>query len=246
MMKNTGYILALCLTASGHVLAHDVWITGKQAENNVIAEIGYGHNFPSKGTIPDRRDFFENPRLYNGKETITLKPASTDYVYKTESASKDNGYVLSTYMKPGYWSRTSSGWKPVSREGRNDVAYCEFVTKYAKSFIPGEQQMPAQLYQSPTGHELEIIPLSDISRFSENVKLKVLYKTSPLAGAIMELDSVSYLPSSRHTHAVEHKHPVHKAELTFVTNEDGIVTVPSLHIGQWLAKVDVYKRQVEI
>ncbi len=33
MMKNTGYILALCLTASGHVLAHDVWITGKQAEN---------------------------------------------------------------------------------------------------------------------------------------------------------------------------------------------------------------------
>lgn len=27
MMKNTGYILALCLTASGHVLAHDVWIT---------------------------------------------------------------------------------------------------------------------------------------------------------------------------------------------------------------------------
>lgn len=76
MMKNTGYILALCLTASGHVLAHDVWITGKQAENNVTAEIGYGHNFPSKGTIPDRRDFFENPRLYNGKETITLKPAS--------------------------------------------------------------------------------------------------------------------------------------------------------------------------
>ena len=110
MMKNTGYILALCLTASGHVLAHDVWITGKQAENNITAEIGYGHNFPSKGTIPDRRNFFENPRIYNGKETITLKPASTDYVYKTESASKDNGYVLSTYMKPGYWSRTSSGW----------------------------------------------------------------------------------------------------------------------------------------
>ncbi|MCL8439748.1 hypothetical protein M9Y23_24690 [Escherichia coli] len=105
MMKNTGYILALCLTASGHVLAHDVWITGKQAENNITAEIGYGHNFPSKGTIPDRRNFFENPRIYNGKETITLKPASTDYVYKTESASKDNGYVLSTYMKPGYLNR---------------------------------------------------------------------------------------------------------------------------------------------
>ena len=87
MMKNTGYILALCLTASGHVLAHDVWITGKQAENNITAEIGYGHNFPSKGTIPDRRNFFENPRIYNGKETITLKPASTDYVYKTESVN---------------------------------------------------------------------------------------------------------------------------------------------------------------
>ncbi|EEZ1648903.1 TPA: DUF4198 domain-containing protein, partial [Escherichia coli] len=79
MMKNTGYILALCLTASEHALAHDVWITGKQAENNVTAEIGYGHNFPSKGTIPDRRNFFENPRLYNGKEIITLKPTSTDY-----------------------------------------------------------------------------------------------------------------------------------------------------------------------
>ncbi|TJK11320.1 DUF4198 domain-containing protein, partial [Escherichia coli] len=156
MMKNTGYILALCLAASCQTLAHDVWITGKQAENNVTAEIGYGHNFPSKGTIPDRRDFFETPRLYNGKETITLKPTSTDYVYKTDSAGNGNSYVLSTKMKPGYWSRTSSGWKPVSREGRNDVTYCEFVTKYAKSFIPGEQQMPAQLYQSPTGDELEI------------------------------------------------------------------------------------------
>ncbi|EHS7083241.1 DUF4198 domain-containing protein, partial [Escherichia coli] len=177
------------------------------------------------------------PRLYNGKETITLKPTSTDYVYKIESAGNGNSYVLSTKMKPGYWSRTSSGWKPVSREGRNDVAYCEFVTKYAKSFIPGEQQMPAQLYQYPIGDELEIIPLSDISRFGEDVKLKVLYKTSPLAGATLELDSVSYLKSSRHTHAAEHKHSAHKAELTFVSNEDGIITVPSLHVGQWLAKV---------
>ncbi len=59
------------------------------------------------------------------------------------------------------------------------MAYCEFVTKYAKSFIPREQQMPAQLYQYPIGDELEIIPLSDISRFGEDVKLKVLYKTSP-------------------------------------------------------------------
>ncbi|ELT3789460.1 DUF4198 domain-containing protein, partial [Escherichia coli] len=161
----------------------------------------------------------------------------TDYVYKIESAGNGNSYVLSTKMKPGYWSRTSSGWKPVSREGRNDVAYCEFVTKYAKSFIPGEQQMPAQLYQYPIGDELEIIPLSDISRFGEDVKLKVLYKTSPLAGATLELDSVSYLKSSRHTHAAEHKHSAHKAELTFVSNEDGIITVPSLHVGQWLAKV---------
>ena len=72
MMKNTGYILALCLTASGHVLAHDVWITGKQAENNITAEIGYGHNFPSKGTIPDRRNFFENPRIY---VTGSFKPS---------------------------------------------------------------------------------------------------------------------------------------------------------------------------
>ncbi|HHC5532676.1 TPA: DUF4198 domain-containing protein, partial [Escherichia coli] len=80
-------------------------------------------------------------------------------------------------------------------------------------------------------------PLSDISRFGEDVKLKVLYKTSPLAGATLELDSVSYLKSSRHTHAAEHKHSAHKAELTFVSNEDGIITVPSLHVGQWLAKV---------
>ena len=64
-----------------------------------------------------------------------------------------------------------------------------------------------------------------------------LYKRPRSPELSWRLDSVSYLKSSRHTHAVEHKHPVHKAELTFVTNEDGIVTVPSLHIGQWLAKV---------
>ncbi len=57
MMKNTGYIFSSLSDSTGHVLAHDVWITGKQAENNITAEIGYGHN-PSKRTIPDRRNFF--------------------------------------------------------------------------------------------------------------------------------------------------------------------------------------------
>lgn len=71
MMKNTGYILALCLTASGHVLAHDVWITGKQAENNVTAEIGYGHNFPSKGTIPDRRISLKIPGFITERDNNT-------------------------------------------------------------------------------------------------------------------------------------------------------------------------------
>ena len=28
-----------------------------------------------------------------------------------------------------------------------------------RNLYSGEQQMPAQLYQSPTGHELEIIPV---------------------------------------------------------------------------------------
>ena len=45
MMKNTGYILALCLTASGHVLAHDVWITGKQAENGTVAKLAMRQPF---------------------------------------------------------------------------------------------------------------------------------------------------------------------------------------------------------
>lgn len=116
MMKNTGYILALCLTASGHVLAHDVWITGKQAENNVIAEIGYGHNFPSKGTIPDRRDFFETPRLYNGKETITLKrkrtarAVLTGMCYSAGSAMRHGSSSLTrltgqSAMTPSTWRR---------------------------------------------------------------------------------------------------------------------------------------------
>ncbi|WP_250217284.1 hypothetical protein [Escherichia coli] len=50
MMTNTGYILALCLTATGHVLANDVWITGTHAEKNITAPIGYGHKLPQHGT----------------------------------------------------------------------------------------------------------------------------------------------------------------------------------------------------
>lgn len=67
MMKNTGYILALCLTASGHVLAHDVWITGKQAENNVTAEIGYGHNFPQRGQFLTEGISLKIPGFITGK-----------------------------------------------------------------------------------------------------------------------------------------------------------------------------------
>ena len=67
MMKNTGYILALCLTASGHVLAHDVWITGKQAENNVIAEIGYGHNSPQRARFLTEGISLKLPGFITGK-----------------------------------------------------------------------------------------------------------------------------------------------------------------------------------
>ncbi|SPW87478.1 protein FimG-like protein [Escherichia coli] len=137
MMKNTGYILALCLTASGHVLAHDVWITGKQAENNVIAEIGYGHNFPSKGTIPDRRDFFETPRLYNGKETITLKPTSTDYVYKIESAGNGNGFAPifpdTCYHLTHYWPAAAD--IPVASD--NPVHYADAIRYNARTPLQG-------------------------------------------------------------------------------------------------------------
>ncbi|MGN9528015.1 hypothetical protein ACTMQE_19790 [Escherichia coli] len=67
MMKNTGYILALLSDSIGHVLAHDVWITGKQAENNVTAEIGYGHNFPSKGTFLTEGISLKIPGFITGK-----------------------------------------------------------------------------------------------------------------------------------------------------------------------------------
>ena len=77
MMKNTGYILALCLTASGHVLAHDVWITGKQAENNITAEIGYGR----KRLVRTVLIFTESSdQLSRATDRVPGLPASPGYV----------------------------------------------------------------------------------------------------------------------------------------------------------------------
>lgn len=67
MMKNTGYILALCLAASGQTLAHDVWITGKQAENNVTAEIGYGIISPQRARFLTEGISLKLPDFITGK-----------------------------------------------------------------------------------------------------------------------------------------------------------------------------------
>ncbi len=67
MMKKYRLYLSSLSDSIGACPAHDVWITGKQAENNVTAEIGYGHNFPSKGQFLTEGISLKIPGFITGK-----------------------------------------------------------------------------------------------------------------------------------------------------------------------------------
>lgn len=220
--------------------AHDIWVTGKQTGEIFNAEIGYGHNFPERGVIPGRRDFFVVPQLTDGSHRTLIKTISEDYLYTTEKKFDEGGYILTTQMKPMFWSRTSEGWKPVDKRQHTTVHYCEFVTKYAKSLITVGTSGSHAVHRVPAGQELEIVPVSDLIHISpDSVKFKLIYKGEPLPNALLELDSAEYLSRKHQAEHQDnnHKNHAHKPEVSAESDKSGVITLASLHKGKWLAKV---------
>ncbi|EOV8087048.1 DUF4198 domain-containing protein [Providencia rettgeri] len=231
--------------------AHDVWLTAKPISDRIIAEIGYGHDFPSKGRLPNRQDYFVLPQITTEQGSEQLESTETDYVYEYKQHLKNTeNFIISTNMKPMFWSRTKKGWRPLDKQQAEQASYCQFSVKFAKTIVSdGNLKLDSYIFK-PIGQELEIVPINNIFSNNEQVDLfQVFYRGKPLSHSQVEIDSAEYIKNSHnhsHSHAAnnESKHPPHTAEYSVTSNNDGIISIKNLPAGEWML-LTKYKQPFE-
>lgn len=222
--------------------SHDVWLMAHHAEKRVVAEIGYGHNFPQRGELPGRAAYFSLPQLTDGTHITPLKATSEDYVYTTDDSVADGVSLVTVNMKPTFWSSTTRGWKPGDKKTLTDVKQCEYATKFAKTLITGgATEVPDALYK-PVGQALELVPVTNplVINAKKTVQFQVIYHGKPLANALVELNSARYV--AQHTgyhqgHGGREEHHEAQAEFSATSSGKGFVTFRINDKGPWLARV---------
>ncbi|HGN1707632.1 TPA: DUF4198 domain-containing protein [Providencia rettgeri] len=239
--------LLMAYTAS----AHDVWVTAKPMKDRIIAEIGYGHDFPAKGRLPNRQDYFVLPQITTEQGKKILESTGTDYVYEFNHKLKNaDNFIISTNMKPMFWSKTKKGWRPLDKQQAPQASYCQFSVKFAKTIVSnGNIELDSYIFK-PIGQELEIVPINNIFSKNEQIDLfQVFYRGKPLSQSRVEIDSAEYIKNIHnhdHSHGAnsESAHPPHTAEYSLTTNDNGIISVKDLPAGEWML-LTKYKQPFE-
>ena len=206
--------------------AHDIWLTLDGAAGSRRAVINYGHPDDRPPAFADKVvDLFE---IKSGGKTSLLTgltPAviGGTFVVETQPFADDGHVLLATQYDNGYWVKTKDGlYRNATRRLVPDAAESLWSSKFAKA-VTG----PGAPWQTIIGHELELVPLSDPAEVAagQSLKLRVLFHGKPLAGGEIERgDGVTAVPE--------------KDIPRFVTDADGIATVPIVKAGAHLLVID--------
>ena len=124
-------------------------------------------------------------------------------------------------MKPGYHTRTTTGYTRKSKNESRNVIHSTWSEKYAKAIFYGD--IPGnKAYRKELGHNIEIVPLKDPGTLTTGASLpvKVLFKGDPLAKTYVY---GSYLGFST-TGAFAY---------TTSTNKKGIADIKIIQPGIW-------------
>lgn len=249
MKRISGYAAVTAVLLTFSVQAHDVWVTGSPAQKGISAEIGYGHHFPERGTLPDREKYFTAPQMTGPGQTLTLQTTPEAYVYHSGETLAQGYWFITTQMKSGFWSRTGQGWKPGDKRQYPDVRYCQWATKYARSLLSIGTPTANTALPQPPAQELEIVPAGNLLKADKQpVQLKVIYKGAPLPDALVELNSAAYIARQseehhHHDHQAGDDKQAHggqhesKAQLSARTDKNGVVTFSMLPAGEWLSLI---------
>ena len=210
----------------GTASAHDIWLTtaGPSSARRVI--VNYGHPNDRPPTAADKMlDLIAITR--EGKisllDGLTPGYANGALVVRSPPIADGGHTLLATRYDNGYWVKISDKlYRNVSKRMAPDALDGLWSAKFAKA-VTG----PGAPWDTVLGHELEIVPLADPAaiRIGESLRVRVLFRGQPLAGAEVERgDGVT---------------PMKEEDIPrFKSDDDGIAAIPILKAGPVVFAID--------
>ena len=221
-------VLAIAMTSAmtGMATAHDVWLTvaGEAARRRAV--VNYGHPDDRPPAFADKVvDIVAvtangSASLLKGIEQATRHGVP---VAQTKPFADDGHALLAARYDNGFWIKTADGvYRNATRRLGPDAAESMWSVKFAKALTG-----PDAPWEKVLGQILEIVPLSDPARAKpgQTLRLKILFQGKPLAGAEVERgDGVTAMAE--------------KDIPRFVTDADGVASVPIVKAGAHLLVID--------
>ncbi len=158
------------------VFSHDLWIEEKEGSFTLF--YGHKHSTHSGDTIMEYKPEFVENIICQKEDKIEKVDFENKYPVSFKKDC-DSVYVL---FSSGYWTKTVYGTKNVSKEKEENVIKSWLSiesVKYIKNYDENSKK--------PLSNNLEIVPLSDISKLKkgDKIRLKVYYEGKPKENAVV-------------------------------------------------------------
>ncbi|MBW2069140.1 MAG: DUF4198 domain-containing protein [Deltaproteobacteria bacterium] len=223
-----GMILTLF---SGKAYAHFLWLNANpyKAEigKKVEIEVGWGHCFPRDSSI--EKGFIES--IYaispNGKKIVLEKVDEAHYFFVPRLSGI---HVVEAKIKPGFGTKTVTGFKFQTKEGLKDVIKCFHFDRTARAIVlVGKPDKSFNLQESIGPLEILLVNNPYNLQVGDMLKIKLLFQGKPLPYTHVYA-----------TYAGFSKDP-NTYCYTTMTDKNGTAEIKMLHGGEWLLKV-FYKK----
>ncbi len=208
-------------------LAHFPWINladyTPASGQAVRMSIGWGHNYPLGGFLPqkDLKDIF----LMTPDGMRTPVTAISALEFETQVSLAPGAYVVAAQRKPGFYTKTTEGGKRQNKVGLNNVIHCSHSQMSMKAIVnvgDGKGKV-----DEVVGQPMEIIPLKNPVglRTGEYLPVRVLLHGKPFKGRIF----ATYMGFSTEKDVFAY---------TTKTGRNGRAQIRILQPGVWMLKAE--------
>lgn len=181
-------VAALATLSAAPAFAHKLWLVpdAQSSASKQIADIVYGHDFPTPELIPDERvKLFEPIKLVtpDGDKAFSQGADYDNYHYSAAFELSDGNYLLRVDYKPTFWANGDKGWQMTDKKGYDGtVTYGEEAVMEAKAILQVGTSDDISKITEPVGQKLEIIPLANPAsiKVGERFPIRVLFDGKPL------------------------------------------------------------------
>ncbi|WP_456432786.1 DUF4198 domain-containing protein [Thermosulfuriphilus sp.] len=221
------------ILAEGTASAHFMWLNPRtytlMPGESLLMTLGWGHSFPGQGGDFLAQDRVEEIYLLGPQgEKISVGAEDLPIIFKTQRPLESSGtWLLVAQRKPGFFTKTVSGYQRRSKEGLKDVIECKYSEGFAKAVI-AVGQASGEAYQKIVGQRLEIVPMKDPAQLrpGEYLPVKVLLEGRPLSKHFIYATYAGFSPTGETNFAY-----------TTETNAQGKAFIRVDQRGTWLIMV---------